>query len=198
MDYPQVIAIGDIWVSTALLTERFACDMAACKGRCCVAGNSGAPLEPEELGILAREYAAFAPYMSPQGREAVEQEGFALTDRDGELVTPLVAGAECAYAYLDNAGICRCSIEQAFEAQKTAFRKPISCWLYPIRVQKLSTGYALNYHQWEVCARARARGQQEGTPVYTFVREALIARFGTEFYEALDSVSPQMALYKHL
>jgi len=188
MDYPKIIAIGDILVSTALLTERFACDMAACKGWCCVAGNSGAPLEPEEMGIIEREYSAFAPYMNPQGRAAVQQQGFVLTDTDGELVTPLISQAECAYACFDESGICRCAVEQAFEAGTTAFRKPISCWLYPVRVQKLATGYALNYHQWEVCANARTRGQQEGIPVYRFVKEALIAKFGAEFYEALDSI----------
>ena len=192
MNYPQILAIGDILISAALLTERFACDIADCKGLCCVEGNSGAPLEPEEPGILEREYPRFADYMSPQGREAVRQEGFAVVDSDGELVTPLIKGAECAYAGFIHEDICVCAIEQAYLAQKTGFRKPISCWLYPIRLKKLSSGIALNYHQWEVCSGACAKGQKEGMPVYRFVKQALVHRFGKEFYDQLEEAAGMM------
>ena len=183
MGDPQIIAIGDILVSTALLRERFACDITLCKGACCVDGNSGAPLEFEELGILEKEYVSFADFMSPQGKEAIRQQGFAVMDGDGEWVTPLIAGGECAYAVFDGEGVCRCAIEEAFWAQRTVFRKPVSCWLYPIRVQKLSTGLALNYHQWKICVG------QSPTPLYRFLKEPLIIQFGQNFYDQLDAAA---------
>ena len=189
MDYTKLIAIGDILVSTALLTERFTCEITACKGMCCVEGESGAPLEPEETGILEKEYPSFAHFMTLQGRKAVQQNGVAVLDRDGEWVTPLVRGAECAYARLNRSGNCICAIECAFWEGKTTFRKPISCWLYPVRIQKLSKGYALNYHQWHVCRSACAIGQKEDIRLYCFLKEAIIARFGKEFYDELDAAA---------
>ncbi|MCL1973516.1 MAG: DUF3109 family protein [Bacteroidetes bacterium] len=184
-----IIAIGDILVSPAILTECFTCDITYCKGECCVAGNSGAPLNRVEINTLEEEYPNFKDYMSLKGREAVQQQGFALIDRDGEWVTPLIAGGECAYALFNRQGVCCCAIEQAFGAKKTAFRKPVSCWLYPVRVQKLATGFALNYHQWEVCTGARIRGEQEGMPVYRFLKEPLIVQFGSDFYDQLKTIA---------
>ena len=158
-----MIEIDDKIVSADLLRECFACDIAQCKGICCVEGNAGAPLEAEEVGILEREYAAYKPYMTPEGIEAVERQGFMVIDEDGDLTTPLVGDAECAYTYSEN-GITLCAIEKAWLEGKTAFRKPISCHLYPIRVVRFSNGTAgLNYHRWSVCAPARMR-PQAGNP----------------------------------
>ena len=128
-----MIEIDDKIVSADLLRECFACDIAQCKGICCVEGNAGAPLEAEEVGILEREYAAYKPYMTPEGIEAVERQGFMVVDEDGDLTTPLVDDAECAYTYREN-GITLCAVEKAWLEGKTAFRKPISCHLYPIRL----------------------------------------------------------------
>lgn len=133
-----MIEIDDKIVSADLLRECFACDIAKCKGICCVEGNAGAPLEAEEVGILEREYAAYKPYMTPEGIEAVERQGFMVIDEDGDLTTPLVGDAECAYTYQEN-GITLCAIEKAWLEGKTAFRKPISCHLYPIRVVRFRT-----------------------------------------------------------
>ena len=186
MQYPAVIAIGEHLVSTALLRERFACDLGNCKGFCCVEGDSGAPLDAGEIPVLEAEYPAYAPFMSEQGREAVAAQGFALKDSDGDWVTPLIQGAECAYSHFEADGTCFCAIEQAFFSGKTGFRKPISCWLYPIRIQELSEGEALNYHEWPLCAGACNRGERENIPVYQFLKEPIIARFGQAFYQELD------------
>ena len=157
-----MIEIDDKIVSADLLRECFACDIAQCKGICCVEGNAGAPLEAEEVGILEREYAAYKPYMTPEGIEAVERQGFMVIDEDGDLTTPLVGDAECAYTYSEN-GITLCAIEKAWLEGKTAFRKPISCHLYPIRVVRFSNGTAgLNYHRWSVCARMRPQAGNPG------------------------------------
>ena len=189
MESYRIVAIGDVIVSTALLTERFVCDINTCKGQCCVEGESGAPVEIEEVELLLREYESFAPFMTKKGREAVEQQDVAVLDVDGEWVTPLIDGAECVYAQFNKDGICKCVIEYAFHEGKTSFRKPISCWLYPIRIQKLFAGVALNYHRWHVCMGACALGQEEGIPVYRFLKEPLIAKFGKEFYEQLDAAA---------
>ena len=184
---PYLIEIDDKIVSADLLRECFACDIAKCKGICCVEGNAGAPLEAEEVGILEREYAAYKPYMTPEGIEAVERQGFMVIDEDGDLTTPLVGDAECAYTYQEN-GITLCAIEKAWLEGKTAFRKPISCHLYPIRVVRFSNGTAgLNYHRWSVCAPARECGRRLGIPVYKALREPIVRRFGEEFYKALEA-----------
>mgnify|MGYP000001406204 FL=1 len=182
-----MIEIDDKIVSADLLRECFACDIAACKGICCVEGNAGAPLEAEEVDILKREYEAYRPYMTPEGIEAVERQGFMVVDEDGDLTTPLVDGAECAYTYREN-GITLCAVEKAWLEGKTAFRKPISCHLYPIRLMRFSNGtVGLNYHRWSVCAPARECGRKLGIPVYKALREPIVRRFGEEFYKALEA-----------
>ena len=189
----QLFKMGAMWVSKALLTERFACDLATCKGQCCVDGDSGAPLEEEEVDTLIREYPSFAPYMTPLGQQVVKQQGVAVRDLDGEWETPLVAAEqECVYATFDvqqGVEICLCAIERAHLAGKTTFRKPISCWLYPIRIQNLSQGVALYFHQWHLCSGASLRGQREGIPVYRFLQEPITAKFGARFYEELEATA---------
>ena len=160
-----MIEIDDKIVSADLLRECFACDIAACKGICCVEGNAGAPLEAEEVDILEREYEAYRPYMTPEGIEAVERQGFMVVDEDGDLTTPLVDGAECAYTYREN-GITLCAVEKAWLEGKTV---------------------GLNYHRWSVCAPARECGRKLGIPVYKALREPIVRRFGEEFYKALEA-----------
>lgn len=182
-----MIEIDGKIVSADLLRECFACDLKACKGICCVEGNSGAPLEPEEGDLLRREYAAYKPYMTPAGIEAVERQGFGVVDDDGDFTTPLVEGAECAYACTEG-GVTLCAVEKAWRAGRTSFRKPISCYLYPIRLVRFSNGtVGLNYHRWSVCASARACGARLGIPVYKTLREPLVRRFGEAFYRALEA-----------
>lgn len=182
-----MIEIDGKIVSADLLRERFCCDLGACKGICCVEGNAGAPLDEEEREILAREYPRFRPYMTPEGVRAVEAQGFALLDEEGDWTTPLIDDAACAYSYEEN-GVTLCAIEKAFRAGATDFRKPISCHLYPIRLARFSNGtIGLNYHRWEVCREARRCGKRLGIPVYKTLKEAIVRRFGEEFYTALEA-----------
>ena len=134
-----MIEIDDKIVSADLLRDCFACDLAACKGICCVEGNAGAPLETDEVDTLEEEYPNYKPYMTPEGIRAVEAQGFMVVDEDGDYTTPLVDDAECAYACTEE-GITFCAIEKAFREGKTTFRKPISCHLYPIRLMRFSNG----------------------------------------------------------
>ncbi len=187
-----MIEIDDKIVSADLLRECFACDLETCRGICCVEGNSGAPLEAEELGELETEYPNYRSYMTPEGIAAVEEQGFAVLDEEGDLTTPLIGGAECAYACSEG-GITFCAIEKAWRDGRTPFRKPVSCHLYPIRLIRFSNGsIGLNYHRWEVCAPARACGRRLGIPVYRSLREAIVRRFGEEFYHALEAAEQHL------
>lgn len=190
-----MIEIDGKIVSDDILTECFACDIARCKGECCVDGNSGAPLEMEEADILEEEYENYKPYMTPEGIESVERQGFMVVDCDGDYTTPLVDDAECAYSYREN-GITLCAIEKAFREGKCSFRKPISCHLYPIRLISLSNGtIGLNYHRWNVCSSACENGRKLGIPVYKSLREPIIRRFGEDFYKALECAEDLLKSY---
>jgi len=156
-----VLKVDDILVSDQVITEKFICDLAKCKGACCVEGESGAPLEEDELKALEKVYPKVKPYLTDEGIKAIEAQGFYLKDDDDEWVTPLMwPGGPCAYTVFEN-GIALCGIEKAYRDKKIKFYKPISCYLYPIRVLKTKSGDALNYHEWEVCSPACKLGKKE-------------------------------------
>ncbi len=187
MEFGTIIQIDDCLVSQDVLTEYFSCDYAKCRGCCCIIGDSGAPLQESELEAIEKDYPAFSPLMRPQGRDAVAEKGFFEIDTDGDIVTPLVPGSEeCAYTCFDNEGNCFCAMEREWLRGKTAFRKPISCWLYPVRVSKLSNGMlALNLHRWDICKDAFEKGKKEKVRAYEFLREPIERFFGRDFYSAL-------------
>lgn len=181
-----MLEIDDKIVSLDLLKECFSCDLAACKGMCCVEGSAGAPLEADELDALEEEWEAYRPFMKPEGVEAVVRQGFMVVDADGDCTTPLIDGLECAYSF-DEGGVTLCAIERAWREGRTTLRKPISCHLYPIRVTRFRNGsVGLNYHRWSICSPAVACGRREGVPVYRALREPIIRAFGEEFFDALE------------
>lgn len=188
-DYPSIIQIGDCLLSSEIFTEKFCCDYEKCKGACCIIGDSGAPLEKEEAAMLEREYPSFGPYMSGAGKNQIRCSGYCTIDSDGDLVTPLVNGEECAYAMFEG-DHCFCAIERAWINGKTPFRKPASCRLYPIRISRLSNGLtAFNLHRWELCRDAFIKGRKEGIPVYRFLKEPLTAVYGEEFYREIEAAA---------
>ena len=190
--FGTIVQIDDCLVSEDVFAEFFACDYEKCKGKCCIIGDCGAPLEEEEIEIVEREYPSYSPLMSERGREAAESKGFFEIDFEGDIVTPLVPGTqECAYTLFDDAGNCLCAMERCWFSGGCSFRKPISCALYPIRIKKLSNGMlALNVHHWDICSDAFEKGKREGIRVYQFLKEPLIRRFGEEFYEQLCAAAP--------
>ncbi len=188
----MMIEIDDKIVSEDILKEPFLCDIAQCKGACCVEGDSGAPLEIEEVALLEENYPAYRRYMPPKGVEAVENQGFMVVDSDGDYTTPLVNNAECAYAYHEG-GITLCAVERAWLNGESSFRKPISCHLYPIRLINFSNGgVGLNYHRWSLCRSACSNGARAGVPLYRSLREAIVRRFGEEFYTALEAAEKML------
>ena len=180
-----MIQIEDTLVSFDVFEKKFCCDLQQCKGVCCVDGDSGAPLEGGEPDRIEGNYEGIRPFMKPEGVKAVSEQGFGMIDRDGDLVTPLVDGKECAYAIEEN-GACWCAIEKAWTQGKSTFRKPVSCHLYPIRIARYEGFEALNYNKWDICRWARVKGEQEGIPLYRFLKEPLIARYGEEWYAQLE------------
>ena len=192
-DFGTIVEIGDVLVSEEVILEYFACDYDLCKGRCCIVGDSGAPLKEEELEPIEANYDAFKGLMREEGRAAVDAKGFFEIDRDGDLVTPLVPGSEeCAYCHFEG-GSCFCSIERQFCKGLSSFKKPISCSLYPIRVVDLGAGRCgLNLHRWNICADAFQKGRREGIRVYQFLRGPLTDAFGQEFYSALEAAAKML------
>lgn len=191
MYHGTIIEIDDCLVSEEILTEYFACDYEKCKGCCCVIGDSGAPMEESEPEAIEKNYPIFSPIMTEEGRKAVADKGFFEIDMDGDMVTPLVPGSEeCAYTIFDEEGNCFCSMERCWFQGKGDFRKPISCWLYPIRITTLRNGMrALNLHRWHICQDAFAKGKKENIRVYEFLREPIERYFGEDFYSALSEAA---------
>lgn len=190
MNIPSILQIGEILVSSEVLTEYFCCDYESCRGACCIIGDSGAPLSEEETELLERHYPAYSGWMAPAGREKIGESGFFEVDGDGDLVTPLLhGGEECAYTCFEEAG-CFCAIERAHCAGRCDFVKPISCRLYPIRVSILRNGLAaLNLHRWDICRCAFEKGRREKLRVYQFLKAPLTDAFGAAFYEELCEVA---------
>lgn len=178
-------------VSEDILEKDFVCNLNACKGECCIAGEAGAPLEEEEVTIMEDIYENLKPFLRPEGIAAIEAQGTSIV-REGELETPLVNGAECAYVTFNDKGWASCGIEDAYNAGKIKWRKPISCHLYPVRVQKYSSFAAVNYHRWPICDDACTLGQELKVPVYKFTKDALIRKFGEEWYQDLEKTAIEM------
>lgn len=183
-----MVEIEDKIVSEELFDEFFCCDLSQCKGICCVEGDSGAPLKIEEIDVIENELPNIIPFMTPEGVDAVERNGVFEVDSDGDYTTTLINGGECAFVVTEN-GIALCAMEKAFRAGKSAFPKPISCHLYPIRVKEFSNGMSgLNYHRWNVCSSAVCEGRKSGVKVYQGVRSAIERAYGKEFYGHLEEV----------
>jgi len=181
-----MLQIDDTIISLELLEERFVCDLNSCKGICCIEGDDGAPLEEAEVKIIEDLLPVIWDDLSEASKSVISKQGVSYIDQDGEPVTSIVNGAECVFTYTDELGVCKCAIEKAFREGKTNFYKPISCHLYPVRLQKYDEFTAVNYHRWSVCGCARKLGGKLGVPVYQFLKEPLIRRFGTEWFEQLE------------
>ena len=183
-----MIQIGNKLVSLDIFEKKFKCHLKKCLGNCCVHGDEGAPLTEDETRILEAEYENIKNYITPGGIQAIEKSGKWVIDNDMERVTPLIGRDECVYTTFDD-GIARCAIEIAWANGKTSFRKPVSCHLYPIRISRIGSYVALNFHQWSVCKPAIILGEQLNLPVYKFLKEPIIREFGAGFYAELEEVA---------
>jgi len=188
-----MIIIENTIISDDIFHVRFACNYHKCKGQCCIEGDAGAPLNEDEIPLLEKHYEKYKTFMSARGIKTIERFGHSMVDKDGEYVTHLIKGNECAYAFTTDEGVYSCAIEKAFNEGLIDFPKPISCHLYPLRLNTLKNGdIAVNYQKWHVCKPAVNRGIQEGIPLYEFLKAPLIRRFSEEWYSIL------LASFAHL
>lgn len=186
-----MIQIGDTVVSELVLERRFVCNLEACKGACCIEGDAGAPLNEDELEELENVFEVVKPYLPEKNIAALEEDLYTIDD-EGEYVTQLVDGKECAYVFYDEKGITKCSIEQAFLDGKTNFKKPISCHLFPIRLTKYKSFTAVNYAYWNICDDACELGEKLGVKTYEFLKEPLIRKFGEKWFEELTLIDQEL------
>lgn len=187
-----MIAIKNTIISDEVLDRKFVCDLNACKGECCVAGESGAPLDEDELPHLMEVLEKVKPYMNAKGLKAVKKHGPYVIDSDGDYTTTLVGPEkECAFVIFDENKIAKCAIEQAYEDGVIHWKKPISCHLYPIRITPNKSFEAVNYHSWSVCKPACECGSKLDVPVYKFLKAPLIRKYGKEWFAELELVAKE-------
>ena len=184
--------IDNTLVSEEIVTSDFVCNLNACKGSCCVEGEAGAPLEQYETEYIEKNYKAIAPFLSEKGRASIENQGKFISLGKGEFETPLVENKECAYVVYGFNGVAQCGIENAFHAKKIDLKKPISCHLYPVRVKEYSEFKSVNYHRWHICSGACELGESLKIPIYQFVKDALIRKFGKKWYAELELAAQEM------
>ena len=184
--------IDNVLLTTEILTERFCCDLDACKGECCVEGDAGAPVTLDEVAAIEESLDVGWDDLNASAQTVIDKQGVAYTDQEGDLVTSIVGGKDCVFTCHEN-GCCFCALEKAYRAGKADFCKPVSCALYPIREVRLKNGLiGLNYHRWDVCKDAVKKGKELDLPVYKFLKEPLTRRFGAAWYEALEEAAEEI------
>jgi len=186
-----MLEIGRAIVSLDILEKKFLCDLLRCKGACCVEGDSGAPVTDEEVMAIQKDFSEIRTYLPENHQTEIEKQGFSVIDIDGDQVTPLVNNQQCAYSLEEN-GILKCGIEKAFLDGKTTFRKPVSCHLFPIRITEYKRFDAVNYEQIDICQPGRECGRSEKLPLFVFLKEPLIRKYGLDWYEQLEYAAANM------
>ena len=187
-----MIEIDKTLVTELIFEKRFHCDLEACKGACCVEGDSGAPLDLDEKLFLRNNIEKIKPFLREEGLKAIEEFGTSEIDFEGDEVTPLVNKKECAYTVFADNGIAQCGIENAYQAGAIDFIKPISCHLYPIRISKVGSYEAVNYSKWKICDPACNLGALKDLKVYQFLRAPLTRKYGEEYFEILEEVDKML------
>ncbi|HCL06933.1 MAG TPA: DUF3109 domain-containing protein [Chitinophagaceae bacterium] len=191
-----MIAIDNKLISDEVIEEQFVCDLTKCKGGCCEDGDAGAPKEKWELEKLKEQYDTIKPYMTKEGIAEIDRQGLYIYDKEFGWVTPTINGAICAYGYRDQQGIIKCSIEQAYNDGKVDWKKPLSCHLFPIKIKKSRRDPDIEYVNYEpredLCKAACSLGKKLKVPVYVFLKESLIRKYGEEFYETLAATAEHM------
>lgn len=189
----SILQVGDVLLSSDIFTQHFCCDLDACHGICCVEGDAGAPVTLEEIGELENVLDEVFPELAASAQAVIDKQGVAYTDQTGELVTSIVHGKDCVFTCYDKAGCCLCATERAYRDGRTAWSKPISCALYPIREKCFADGtVALNYDRWDICRPAIAKGTALRLRLYEFLKGPLTQRFGEEWYAELCQVADEL------
>lgn len=186
-----MFVIKDTLVSLDLVERFFVCDLSVCKGQCCIDGDEGAPLLEEEKKEIEKNLDNIYPLLTPGGKVSIMENGVAYYDRDGDLVTTLIEGCNCAFTVYSQDGTCLCALEKGFQDGLLPDLKPSSCSLYPVRLQKVGDMTAVNLHRWKICRCAERNGEKKGVRAYQFLKEPLIKKFGQEWYDELDRIATE-------
>jgi len=181
-----MLVVENCIVSEDIRDVKFCCNLQNCKGMCCVDGDCGAPLEKEEMKMLKKLLPKIKPYLTEKGLDEINKYGVSDIDITGELSTRIVDGKDCVFLTYEGE-IAKCAIEKAYEEKKIDFQKPISCHLYPIRVQNYGEFFAVNYHAWDICKSALNEGVMQDLPLYKMLKVPLIRKFGEKWYDELIS-----------
>jgi len=184
-----MVEIGRALVSIDIFREHFCCDLEKCLGACCIEGDAGAPLSPGEADSISQCFPHFKDYLSDDHRQVISENGFAVIDREGDQVTPLVNSRQCAYSYRDDKGVLKCAIEKAWEEGLILFKKPVSCHLFPVRIVSYRKFDAVNYEKIEICRAARECGLKNRVPLYRFLKDPFIRKYGEEWYNELENIA---------
>ncbi len=188
----HIMQVGNVLLSPDIFTVKFCCDLQKCKGACCVEGDAGAPVTLDEIGQIEGSLDIVWHDLAASAQSVIDRQGVAYTDRDGELVTSIVQGKDCVFTCYDK-GCCLCALEKACREGRSAFVKPISCALYPLREKTFPDGtVGLNYHRWSICKDALSKGRELDLPLYKFLKEPLVRRFGSEWYNELLALATQL------
>lgn len=191
-EIPPILQVGHVLISSDIITEKFCCDLEACKGACCIEGDAGAPVALDEVAELEAALDGVWSELSASAQGVIDRQGVVYNDRDGDLVTSIVNGKDCVFTCYED-GMCLCALERAHRMGRSSFCKPLSCALYPIRAKEFPGGIVgLNYHRWEVCRPAVKKGCELDLPIYRFLKAPLIRRFGEEWYRELCEVAEQL------
>ncbi len=188
-----IIQVGNVLLSIDCFKEQFICDLTTCLGACCIEGDAGAPITLDEVMAIEEILPEIEKDLTEEARNIIHKQGIAYIDSEGDLVTSIVKGKDCVFACHDKHGTCLCAIERAQREGRIKTAKPISCWLYPIRIKEFKGGlYGVNYHRWNICQCGVELGRKLKVPVYKFLKEPLIARFGQEWYADLEQTALEL------
>lgn len=191
----DIVQVGNVLLSIDCFREMFACDLAICRGCCCVEGDAGAPITPDEILSIEEILPNIEKDLSQEALSVIKSQGIAYTDADGELVTSIVHGKNCVFTVYDDKGTCLCAIECAQRGGRTTTAKPFSCRLYPFRVKKFDGGlWGVNYHRWNICRCGREKGVRLKLPVYKFLKKPLVDFFGKDWYAQLEETARQIEI----
>jgi hypothetical protein len=190
-----MLQIENTIISLDVIEKKFACNLNKCKGVCCLNGDSGAPLEDFEIKIMELYYPIFKSLMRNEGIELVDRTGVFIIDVEFEKVTPLIEGKDCAFSIVSD-GVYWCAIEKAYQMGMIDFQKPISCHLYPIRIKKYPDFDAVNYDKWDICKPALDNKSHQGKPLYIFLKDALVRKYGEDWFAQLDYTAKNLSI-KH-
>jgi hypothetical protein len=191
----MIIEVGNTLISTEIFSVNFVCHLEKCKGACCVEGDRGAPLEKEEILMIEKNIEAIKTFMSYDGLELLASEGFHEGEEIDDIATTCLPTGECVFAYSQN-GILGCAMEKTFREGMSDFYKPISCHLYPVRIGKVGEMESVGYHEWDICKAACSLGNELNVPVYRFLKEPLIRKYGEDWYDELEVIYEEFKNFK--